>query len=543
MQTETPEMKFGWSNCKPSVSHSYLVGRLLKIVRGRVRRSGEIRIIDIGCGNGAVTNVIHTHGFDVVGVEPSVDGIAEARRAFPHLRVEQGSAYDDLQGRFGRFDIAVCLEVVEHLYSPQIAMASISRLLNPGGIVVLSTPYHSYAKNLALCLAGKWDFHHHPLVEHGHIKFWSRATLERLIETSALRPTEFHRLGRVPILAKSMMLVAEKPDWSRLRAMTMAAEERQAGRGSEAPSLDAIVLSHNEERHIETLLRNLNDLDCRAFVVDSSSTDRTVELAQGLGAHVVQHPFVNYALQFQWALDNLPIDSEWVMRLDADEVLTPELVEEIRRRLPELPPDVTGVNLKRRHIFLGRWIRHGGRYPLTLLRIWRKGAARIEQRWMDEHMVLLHGRAVTFEHDFSDHNLNDLTFFTDKHNKYATREAIDVLMRRYGLGAVDEALTRESASRQAAGKRWIKERVYNRAPVWLGPLGYFLYRYFIQLGILDGREGLIYHGLQGLWYRFLVGAKVVEFDRALRPLADPGARLAALARLTGYSLADLERRP
>lgn len=310
-----------------------------------------------------------------------------------------------------------------------------------------------------------------------------------------------------------------------------------------ATNLAAIILAYNEARHIERAVASAQRVATGIVVVDSYSTDKTAVLAQRLGAQVVQHAFVNHALQFQWALDNLPIESEWVMRLDADEVLTPELVEEIGRRLPELPPDVTGINLKRRHIFLGRWIKHGGRYPLTLLRIWRKGAARIEQRWMDEHMVLLHGRSVMFEHDFSDHNLNDLTFFTDKHNKYATREAIDVLMRRYGLGGVDEALNRESASRQAAANRWIKERVYNRLPFWFGPLGYFLYRYFIQLGFLDGREGIIYHFLQGFWYRFLVGAKVLEFDRALKPLADANARLAALARLTGYALTDLTRRP
>lgn len=316
--------------------------------------------------------------------------------------------------------------------------------------------------------------------------------------------------------------------------------ERASAAGGES-LVEIVVLTQNEERHIPRLLRTARGLDGRIFIVDSDSTDRTAEIAGAAGALVVSHKFVNYALQFQWALDNLPIASEWVMRLDADETLTPELVEEIRRRLPALPPDVTGVNLKRRHIFLGRWIKHGGRYPLTLLRIWRKGAARIERRWMDEHMVLLHGRAVTFEHDFCDHNLNDLTFFTDKHNKYATREAIDVLMRRRHLGGGDEALTRRSASGEAAAKRWIKERVYNRLPFWLGPFGYFLYRYFVQFGFLDGREGLVYHFLQGFWYRFLVGAKVLEFDRALSPLADRAARLDALARLTGYARDDLER--
>ena len=303
--------------------------------------------------------------------------------------------------------------------------------------------------------------------------------------------------------------------------------------------LVAVVLTHNEELHIERLLQNLETLGCSSFIVDSRSTDNTAALANSLGSTVVERSFVNYALQFQWAIENLAIDSEWIIRLDADEVPTPELVEEIRRRLPLLPADVTGVNLKRRHIFLNRWIKHGGRYPLTLLRIWRKGAARIEQRWMDEHMLLLHGRAVTFEHDFSDHNLNDLSFFTDKHNKYATREAIDVLLKRYDLRCAEGVSTAKSASPQAAAKRWIKERVYNFLPFWLGPLGYFLYRYFLQLGFLDGREGLIYHFLQGFWYRFLVGAKVLEFDRSLRNLPDRQSRLETLGppdRLSGGGL-------
>lgn len=210
LQAETKAMTFGWSHADLNGSHSYLVAPLLDIVKKDRPTAGGPKIIDIGCGNGAVTNLIHTQGFDIVGIEPSDDGVAEARRAFPSLRVEQGSAYDDLRGRFGTFDIAVCLEVVEHLYSPQKMMINIERLLNPGGFVVLSTPYHGYLKDIALSVAGKWDFHHHPLVEHGHIKFWSRATLEQLVRASGLFPGEFRRLGRIPILAKSMMLVGEK---------------------------------------------------------------------------------------------------------------------------------------------------------------------------------------------------------------------------------------------------------------------------------------------------------------------------------------------
>ena len=250
----------------------------------------------------------------------------------------------------------------------------------------------------------------------------------------------------------------------------------------------------------------------------------------------MEHAFVNHAAQFQWALDHLPLTSDWVMRLDADEVVSDELVAEICARLSHLSCDIAGVNLKRRHIVLGRWIRFGGRYPVILLRIWRRGMARIEARWMDEHMVLLQGNIIKFDHDFSDDNLNDLTFFTAKHNGYATREAIDILLERHRLCAPLHGLNSKTASRQAALKRWIKERLYNHLPFWLGPLAYFFYRYIILLGFLDGREGLIYHFLQGFWYRFLVGAKVFEFERGLKLLTTREERLEALARLSGYDI-------
>lgn len=303
-------------------------------------------------------------------------------------------------------------------------------------------------------------------------------------------------------------------------------------------TLAVIILTFNESPHILRAIESVSSFAGQVFVIDSGSIDDTVLLASSAKAAVLTHPFVNQAQQFQWGLDNAPITADWVMRLDADEVIEPDLAAEIAVRLDRLPASITGVNLKRKHIFMERWIRHGGRYPLTLLRIWRRGTARIEQRWMDEHMLLTEGTAVTFDGGFADHNLNDLTFFTDKHNKYATREAIDALNQKYGLFARDEALDERSASAAASGKRWIKEAVYNRLPFWVGPLGYFLYRYIIQLGFLDGREGLIYHGLQGGWYRFLVAAKIEEFDRILAPLERAPERLAELERLTGYKLAD-----
>ena len=201
-----------------------------------------------------------------------------------------------------------------------------------------------------------------------------------------------------------------------------------------------------------------------------------------------------------------------------------------------LASDVTGVNLKRKHIFMDRWVRHGGRYPLLMLRVFRRGKGHIEDRWMDEHITVSDGRTVTFEGGFADHNLNDLTYFTDKHNKYATREAIEVLNHRLQLFGHDEALNSGSASFQASFKRWAKERVYNRIPFTVSATLYFLWRYIFQLGFLDGRSGLVYHFLQGYWYRFLVGAKLMELQRAIAHLTDKGEICAELSRLTGHKL-------
>lgn len=305
---------------------------------------------------------------------------------------------------------------------------------------------------------------------------------------------------------------------------------------SELPSLAVIILTYNEERHIARALASVAGIASETIVIDSFSTDRTVELARANGAVVLQNKFVNQAKQFQWALDNAPISATWIMRLDADEVIEADLAARIRDELPRLNEDVVGVNLKRKHIFLGRWIRHGGRYPLVLLRIWRRGHGRVEDRWMDEHVVVWGGRTTTFDGGFADHNLNDLTHFTDKHNKYATREAIEVISSRTGLRGEAATSVDKPGSRQAAFKRWIKERLYNRIPYQISAPSYFLYRVIFQLGFLDGKQGLVYHVLQGLWYRFLVGAKVTELETAVGHINDRSELRAELRRLTGLDL-------
>lgn len=303
-------------------------------------------------------------------------------------------------------------------------------------------------------------------------------------------------------------------------------------------SLAVIILTLNEELHIARALAAVSPVAQEVFVIDSGSQDKTTEIARAMGAKVLVHGFINYAKQFQWALDNAPITSEWIMRLDADEIVEPDLANALETRLPSLNSEVTGIRLKRKHIFMDRWIRHGGRYPLVLLRIWRRGKAKIEDRWMDEHMILTEGRAITLDGGFANHNLNDLTFFTTRHNWYATREAVDALSRKYKIRANDNFLTSDAGSAQAAIRRRIKETIYNRIPFWLSSTGYFFYRYVLLGGFLDGREGIIYHFLQAYWYRFLVGAKSFEYERVIRRCNDRNQALTELSRLTGFDLSD-----
>lgn len=300
-------------------------------------------------------------------------------------------------------------------------------------------------------------------------------------------------------------------------------------------SIAAVILTFNEAHHIERALLSIKPLVKEVFVIDSGSTDGTVQLAEALGATVMYNKWVNHAAQFQYGLDNAPITSEWIMRLDADEIFEPDLVANLTRIIPTLPAETKGINLDRKHIFMGRFIKHGGRYPVTLLRLWRRGCAQIENRWMDEHIVLIEGKAITVPGGFSDINLGDLTYFTDKHNKYATLEAVEVLNQKYDLFPRGVSV-HENGDAQAKRKRQIKEGIYNKMPFGLGPTLYFIYRYVFQLGFLDGAEGAIYHFLQGYWYRFLVDAKILELERALKGCRDRAQMIEVLERNTRLKL-------
>lgn len=278
------------------------------------------------------------------------------------------------------------------------------------------------------------------------------------------------------------------------------------------PSITIIILTYNEEKHIDRCIQSVCSFTKEIFIVDSFSDDNTCNIAQQRGAKVFQNPWTTYATQFQWALDNCPITTPWIMRMDADEYVTPELAEEIKEKLTSLDESTTGIILKRQVHFMDRWIRYGGYYPTKLLRIWRNDTGSIEQRWMDEHIKLTHGQTIEFKHDIVDHNLNNLSWWTEKHNNYATREAVDLLNKKYNLFEEDSIQKQIASKKQDEKKRWYKDNLYVRSPLFLRAFLYFCFRYFIQLGFLDGRPGLIWHFLQGFWYRFLVDAKIAQIE-------------------------------
>lgn len=276
--------------------------------------------------------------------------------------------------------------------------------------------------------------------------------------------------------------------------------------------LTVIILTYNEEIHLRRCLDNIRNVARTIFIIDSFSTDRTLEIAKEYGAIILQNKWENnYAKQLNWALEHASIQTQWVLRLDADEYLLPELLEELIRKVPVLPEDVSGVEFKRRHYFLNKWMKHGI-YPVFQLRLFRYGKGICEQRLMDEHIQLLEGKCAVFENDFVDHNLNNLSSFCQKHINYAIREAIDLLDIELDLFGYSREEDMKILATQAVHKRMIKHR-YVRMPLFWRSFVYFCYRYFLKGGFLEGKEGFLWHFLQGWWYRTLVDAKVLEIKQ------------------------------
>lgn len=271
--------------------------------------------------------------------------------------------------------------------------------------------------------------------------------------------------------------------------------------------VSVVILTFNSEATIGATLDSLAGLTNDVHVVDSGSTDGTLEIARAKGATLASHPFENYGKQRNWAIESLVLAHPWQLHLDADERLTPELKLEIASLLAApVAEDIGGFYIPRLVHFHGRALRHGGMYPIYHMRLFRTGRGRCEDRKYDQHFRA-DGRTEKLKHPMIDDIRLSLSEWTARHNRWADAE-VDEILEPGGEGVI-AAGSGDPVAEKRRARGW-----YYRAPMFLRAFLLFHYRYFIRLGFLDGKEGLIFYTLQTLWFRFLVDAKLYERRKA-----------------------------
>jgi len=275
---------------------------------------------------------------------------------------------------------------------------------------------------------------------------------------------------------------------------------------SDTIPISVVFLTYNDEQLIEDGLKSVAGWVSEIFVVDSNSTDNTLSIVQKYTDKIVVHAFENYAAQRNWAQDNLPISSEWLFHLDSDERVTYELQNFLKTFFSKpVLPEIDGIIMPRRTVFMGRWIRYGGHYPVYHLRLFRRERGRCEDRLYDQHFTVP-GQVVRASGDLVDVISTSLESWTLRHVRWAGLEAQQQLEGHNPSTGVRENLNGTPIER----RRWAKSRMFNRAPLFGRAFAYFLYRYVLRLGFLDGTPGLIFHVLQGFWFRFYIDARIWE---------------------------------
>lgn len=277
-------------------------------------------------------------------------------------------------------------------------------------------------------------------------------------------------------------------------------------------NITAIILTRNEEKYIGDCIKSLGGVVKRIVVVDSFSNDHTIEIAKALGAEVYQHEFFNYAKQYLYAVDIANVKTTWIFRIDADERLLPKAREELENLCNENEmTSVNGIWIRFYNVFLGKALKHGGVYPWKKLSVYKTGKGTIEDRNMDEHIILSEGTTISMKEDCEHQAFKSLTFFVNKFNWYSTREAMDYYEQK-NMESKNESL-----------KTKFKMKVYYRLPMGIRAWIFYIYRYYFRLGFLDGKEGRIYAFLHAYWYRYLVDAKIYEHEKLGEEFKPTGA--------------------
>jgi glycosyltransferase involved in cell wall biosynthesis len=266
--------------------------------------------------------------------------------------------------------------------------------------------------------------------------------------------------------------------------------------------VSAIVITYNEEANIGDCLSSISGLCDEILVVDSFSTDKTLDIARNFTSLIYQHEFKSHAHQRNWAQDNLPVKNEWVLHLDADERVSQELAGELEAAL-KADQGFDGFMFSRKTFFRGRWIRFGGHYPVYHLRLFKKTKGRSEERLYDQN-YMVRGAVKIIKADIINIINPDLKEWRQRHIRWSGLEAEEVLFnkgRKLNLGLCGQPI---------ASRNWMRYNIYYRLPLFFRAFAYFFYRYFLRLGFLDGINGSIFHFWHGLWYRLLVDYRILQ---------------------------------
>jgi exosortase/archaeosortase family protein len=271
-----------------------------------------------------------------------------------------------------------------------------------------------------------------------------------------------------------------------------------------------IIITYNEEVHLPRLLKSISDLNTSVFVLDSGSTDKTVAIAEEFGAKVLKHSFENHPKQWDFALKNFNVETPWVICLDADQIVTAELKNRLAEFKNEDYAGVNGIYFNRKNFFKGRWIKHGGYSPFYLLKMFRFDSGHSDLNENMDHRFIIPGKTIIWKDGYIlEENLkeNNISFWIAKHNRYSDLVALEEVERMMQIRS--QTLKPHFWGSPDERTAWLKQHWW-RLPRYVRPMLYFIYRMFFQLGILDGRTGVIFHFLQAFWFRLVVDIKIDE---------------------------------
>lgn len=284
-------------------------------------------------------------------------------------------------------------------------------------------------------------------------------------------------------------------------------------------NLTAIILTYNEEIHIQRCVKSIIDIVDEIVIVDSYSTDKTIQKLKKFKKfkkiRIFKNRFINQAKQINWALHNVKFSTQWILRIDADEYFTKTLKEKIIIKLKNKQKNFSGISLNRIVKFINREINFGITSPHKTLRIWKKNKGKCLDHWMDEQ-IIVEGRVTHVDNSLIDHNINNFDWWLEKHRKYAKREAINFFLINNNLDLKDKPKKNLRQINDYYKNKYNKIIIYYKIPIFIRPIFLFLYSYIFKLGFLSSWQGLIFNLFQVLWFRFLVDLNIFKIQKKMK---------------------------